>query len=1285
MEQGDLLDDRFEIVAKAGSGAMGAVFRSIDRATGARVAVKVLKGGHAERFAREVQVLAELSDPAIVGYVAHGSTRSGEPYLVMEWLEGEDLAKRLDRAPLTAAETILLVRRVASGLAVAHDRGVVHRDLKPSNIFLERGELARARLLDFGIASTSRGARLTREGALLGTPSYMSPEQARGSRVSPQSDVFSVGCLLFRSLTGRAPFAARDLRTTLARIVLEEAPRVRDLVPTVPFALDALVAMTLAKETDQRPKNGRALLQLAMQLTLEDASPSHGVSAVAEGARHLGEREQRLVTILVASMPAFASAISSEGLLAIASRFGGRLERLRDGSILIVSSGTSNLADQAVLAARCALALRAELPTAAIALACGRATVAEQATVGEVIERAMRILGDDERNGPTLRDGVPEQPGELLKVRLDSDTAELLEGRFDIAREGLAFFLRDPRGPLEAPRRLLGRETPCVGRAREAAMLDAVLDGCVQEPQARGVLLLGEPGAGKSRLCHELIRRAAGRLNALEILVAQGDPVGAGSAFGMATQIVRRAAWLSDLDPVDRKRAKLLARFSRHVAAEDVHRVTRFLGELVGAGLPGDDDVQLRAARNDPRLMGDQIRAAFETWIRAEAAAKPMLIVLEDVHWGDAPSLQLVEMLVRHLSDLPLMVLAVSRPDPNAAIFSLETTQGFTSVALAPIRPRAAEELVRDVLGAELPQEKLDWVIREARGNALHLEELIRVVVTGKELIPGTVLGSVQARLDALDGPSRRVLRAASVFGQVARLNGVATLLGDAMTGELPTVVHGLVEAEVLTTLPGVSPDELLLVFRHALVREASYAMLTEEDRTLGHKLAGEWLERAGERDAMVLAEHFERGGELLRASSAFERAARQALEGGDLRAAVDRAERGLRCGATGMASAKLLGIAADAHRWLGDNELLMQRAQEAQKLATTGSPTWWSAVELVALACTRLGERARILALADELERLDDRSMPEERLRIESTVTRMLLVLGHCDRAHRFWEGAVARGPRDYQDLRLSAFVDTMMVVRGKFAGEEAKSLRHALRALGSYESMGDLRNAAITRCNIGNLYNNLGCFEIAEQVLRATIPLAERLGQVGLVAHTHNNLGWALAQCGRLDEGIRALDLALEVLSRQGDDRMAGGALAHLALVHLGTGKLDRAEECAREAVRKLRVAPALGTKGTAALSLVLTARGFAKEALDTAREAMRLVESTDGTEEAHALPPLAHAEALYLNGDHAGARRVIIDARARLLARAALFEQPELEEPFLRRVPEHARTLELAARWE
>ncbi|MBX3234372.1 MAG: serine/threonine protein kinase, partial [Labilithrix sp.] len=248
-------DDPFVIEDVIGEGGMGKVYRARDPATGALLAVKVLGAvGDPTRFALESDILSKLEHPNIVGYRGHGLTKDGHPYLAMEWIDGDDLEKRLETENLTVEEAVRIGRAVTDALVAAHAAGVIHRDLKPSNVILTR-ETSAVKLVDFGIARAANVDGLTRTGQALGTPGYMSPEQARGHAVDARTDLFSLGCLLYRCLGGRRPFKGSDIMEFATSLALEDPPPLRALAPSVPPALESLVAQLLQKDPALRPES----------------------------------------------------------------------------------------------------------------------------------------------------------------------------------------------------------------------------------------------------------------------------------------------------------------------------------------------------------------------------------------------------------------------------------------------------------------------------------------------------------------------------------------------------------------------------------------------------------------------------------------------------------------------------------------------------------------------------------------------------------------------------------------------------------------------------------------------------------------------------------------------------------------------------------------------------------------------------------------------------------------------------------------------------------------------
>ena len=306
--------DRFELQRQVGSGGTATVYRALDRQTGALVALKILHGRSTEqtdRFGQEAEVLAELSHPAIVRYVAHGSTPLGEHYLAMEWLEGENLSDRLAGGPLTIGESVDLGRRVADALASAHRRGIVHRDIKPSNLFLPGGRLEEAKLLDFGLARRLFDPRrITEAGGIMGTPMYMAPEQARGEKeIDARADLFSLGCVMFECLTGQPPFTGPTAMAVLAKICLDESLAIRELCPGLPADLEATLTNMLAKERDARPRDAAAVeaeltaIRERLDPTSRDSSGRSTTAVVRPARDTLTTGEQRVICVVLVTRP----------------------------------------------------------------------------------------------------------------------------------------------------------------------------------------------------------------------------------------------------------------------------------------------------------------------------------------------------------------------------------------------------------------------------------------------------------------------------------------------------------------------------------------------------------------------------------------------------------------------------------------------------------------------------------------------------------------------------------------------------------------------------------------------------------------------------------------------------------------------------------------------------------------------------------------------------------------------------------------------------------------------
>lgn len=1225
------------IESAAGTGGMGSVFRARRASDGGVVALKVLHStapADVERFVREAEVLESLRHPAIVRHVAHGRAPSGEPFLAMEWIEGESLAARLGRGVIGAEATLDLLRRVTEGLAAAHTDGVVHRDVKPNNVMLEQADLGRPKLVDFGIARTdAAGEALTKTGVVLGTPGYMSPEQAMGARdIDARSDVFAIGCLLYRCVAGRPPFVGEHAVAVLSKTVFEQPPRLRDLAPHVPPAVDALAAALLAKDRARRPSDARAVLAL-----LDDVA-----RALADGD---GPRSRIGAETVTGTMQRFVSALfgwspiaERRALAAVASNERGRLVPLADGSFVVLFDSGDAANEIAVRAASCAVSVRAAVPQARLVVASGRAVVGGGgAPSGDVIDRAARALA-----------GAPEG-----RVVLDDATARLVAGRYRVLRRDGNSYL-DDRDDASAPP-LLGRPTPCVGRERELAFLESTFEESAADEVARVVVLTAAPGTGKSRLRLELLRRLAQRAPTPVVLFGAADPVRAGTPLAVAADVLRRAT-----RPAARTVAEHVARVvTTHDTANDAGRASST--QIVD----GHADPAGRTIAGDaphPAASFDALREAWLAWLDEETASASVALVLEDVQWADAASLQLVDDALRAFSRRPLFVLALARPEVFETFPRLWHAREPHLFPLKGLSRRAADELVAHVLPAVQAQGALDTATRDALvaradGNAFQLEELLRVVATegaaALTTLPDTVLGMVQARFDALGPELSRVLRAASVFGSVFPRDGVAALLGrDERSRSVGDWLERLTRAEVLEPREGG-----LYAFRHDLMREGAYAMLVDDERVAAHGFAADWLAQSGVEGPLVLAEHYRRAGRVVEARRAFLESAQAALGTEDFAAARARAELVLSLGASGDEETAAHVVAAVSYRWRGDAATAERFARAALDATSPGSVAWYRAARVACFGAGRRGDTDAALALVDAVSASEPTAATVAEyfetligavFVTARTLQRSDLVARICARAD-----ALQFALDDTSRARLETLHALAREMQGDLSGA-LEALEHAHEL---YERVRSFREIVITALNAARIYGTFGDLDAAGPLLARAVDVCERFGLDDFEALVH-----AASTCWSLERG----DVAS---ARSHVDRAAAASapgFAHLArlasaAVLLAEGDA-RGAEAAAAALSSSEPA-SLSPPGTSRCAAALRARAL----LAAGRRAEGLaVADACGSEPLDRsalwtdveLPARALAEALVATGDVDRARRIARDACRRFEAYKASF---------------------------
>jgi len=1171
-----LVGQRFRLDEQLSDRPTGAVYRAWDTREDRAVAVKAMRSpSSAEeraRFLREASALKKLDHPCIARHVESGIDERYGPFLVTEWVEGEDMDGYLKEGPFDLLTGVEVARKLASALSHVHGRGLLHRDIKPGNVRF-RAETREVRLIDFGLArafGAGADTMVTEPGQFLGTPRYVSPEQARGEpALDPRSDVFSLGGVLYRGFSGRPAFDAPNLRALLYAVTAEPHVPLAVAVPEFPPRLSELIDAMLEKDPEARPAHGQAVLDALDEISVSMEVGARRLPALDWGRPHVPTWRVRGEVDGRACVPP----LSAEAVERIARSF--ELEARQGGSAvwLLEHSAGSEIVEAGNRIARCVLAIREAWP------------------------RARALISTLDREGAPS--GSAARGGAFEGIELDANIARLLVGSFDIEARGEHRILLGPR--IGVGFRGRAGRSRFTGRSREVDSVIEALRSSVERRMVQVVAVSGGPGLGKTRLRYELLRdRAFVDLDPF-IILCIGEPGGRAAALRAFARGLRVALGLGSHFSRSRLAAALVRVCGQDPASLDPS-VVEPLYQALSTGAAQSTTLL------DATLSWDASRRGIYDITRKIVARRPLVVVVDDVQHVDAPSLKLVEDLVRVLCDEPFVVLLLSRAEGPEHLLAAAPSGAIRRVELSPLDVESTRAMARAGLDEDASASQVERIAMLSGGNPRVVEELVEAAQLGVDASAGPVLQQwFESCILSLRRQERAALRAAAIFGERFPKAGVQRILrGSSTPAELGASLERLVQLSLVRPTPddGDGPDAFFRFTQPVLVRLLQEGLTPEEVRD-GHLVAAEHLALNASDEPAVVAAHFVEAEEARAASIWCHRAAKHALRAEDLEGALELADRGYGLAADDDIRGPLLLVRAEARLWLGDPVRAAIDANEAVERLPRLSTSWAQALCVSSTAALRTGDGAAHRGLAAEAEELlKDFFISTPTL---SSVVRLAsdaVDAGEVDSVLGLYEriAILAQGSLDGP-----AVVAPFMTLRGTLArtrGEFDAAVADYRAAVAKYAEAGRPRAAAMAGLRLADLLLHASDTDSARFVLDEILRDARLYGWRSLLPEALSQHAWIRLSHG--DTGaVGDLQLAAKLAEGQGDRAVEVRARVYLSRALRELGRVDEAEVEASRSVD-------LSSRAPAVLALALAELAACQLAAKRAAPALRFIQA-------------------------------------------------------------------------
>lgn len=1009
----------YEIIEEVGKGGMATVYRAYQPAVDRNVAIKVIHRNILNdstalaRFQREARLIARLEHAHILPVYDFDSSHD-PPYIVMRYLDSGTLKDAMRGRELPANEVAYIFRQIAGALDYAHRNGVIHRDIKPSNIMVDRE--GNVFVTDFGIArmvhNSPEGMRdkdlviTTTANTIIGTPQYMAPETAGDEPIDHRIDVYALGVMLFEILSGELPYRGGTSIEIIYNHLHAPIPSICTRRPDLPLAMEDVMKKALAKKPDTRFQSTLELAEAVLRTlnTPQASIPVKLKSAVDETQqmRRLassgttgGERDtdskstpseqNRMVTTMYIQAAEFVQLIGEvQGAEAarwaiydlwqlvettVANR-AGRVFSATEDTLLAVWGAEAAQEDDAERAIRAALDIHAEVRRLLAHLLAENESV--PLNIGLHTGTALFSSAEGSEYGAS---GTAISLANRLaqhahgKILISHDTFRTVRGVFDVERdlpikmrghkEDFLTYLVKAARPLAFrtnTRGVEGVETRLVGRNIELGHLQKVFNFMITHQTALVVTIISEAGLGKSRLLYEFDEWIDLHPDAVVwYFPARATQATTHRPYALLRDMLSFRFEILDNDNPAAVQAKMEAGIAELMGASN-EEMAHVVGQLVGFDFSGS--VHVKSGITDSRQLTSRARNYFKQLIVSASRQDPVVMVLEDIHWADELSLDLLNELVTEHRQMALMMICLARPSLDKHHATWGRRQDFHSrIVLQPLDKGNSRQLAYEILQKveNVPASLLDFLVERSEGNPFYMEELVKMLIDDRVIlktetewtvegsrlenliVPPTLAGLLQARLDSLLYTEQVVLQRATIFGRIFFDSLIEALNGadEHQLDNVPELLNRLAAREFIYKRETSSfAGSTEYVFAQTMMRDLIYQNLLKRHQRAYHNGAAEWLAQAsGERREEfypLIAEHFEKGGFPEKAARFLMQAGQKSLSLGVYREAQTFYQQSITLLPDNAARAEALSRLGEACYYLGDHATARQYLQEA-------------------------------------------------------------------------------------------------------------------------------------------------------------------------------------------------------------------------------------------------------------------------------------------------------------------------------------------------------------------